>query len=63
MDFSADQIEPNPIDKAPESRFYHWLFRNFTIIRNILLGGVSGSFTTVDGKTITVTKGIVTDIT
>lgn len=30
---------------------------------NITLGGASGSFTSLDGKTITVTDGIITDIT
>lgn len=33
-----------------------------TTLSNILSGGASGSFTTVDGKTVTVTDGIITSI-
>lgn len=40
------------------------LLQNFAVLRNILAEGnsVSGTFTTTDGKTITVTNGIVTSI-
>ena len=40
-----------------------WLMDNFDIIRETLKDGVSGTFTTTDAKTVTVTNGIITDIT
>lgn len=45
--------------------FSRWLYENFLRIRDRLTGGtnVTGTFTTVDGKTITVTNGIITSIT
>jgi hypothetical protein len=49
---------PLPDDPA----FLRVLEANFTLIRNALESGVSGTFTTVDGKTITVVNGIVTSI-
>jgi hypothetical protein len=38
--------------------WYRFLFNLYTITNN----GVSGSFTSADGKTITVTNGIITEI-
>lgn len=42
-----------------------WLYENMLRIRLRLTGGtsVSDTFTTTDGKTVTVTNGIITDIT
>jgi hypothetical protein len=40
------------------TQWYRFLFNLYTITNN----GVSGSFTTVDGKTVTVTNGIITAI-
>lgn len=37
--------------------------RWFKSIHNHAKGGVSGSFTTVDGKTVTVVDGVITAIT
>lgn len=40
------------------------LLQNFAVLRELLTQGnaITGSFTTTDGKTITVTNGIVTGI-
>ena len=43
--------------------FGRWLYENFNRLRVCLGSGVSGTFTTADAKTVTVTKGIITDIT
>jgi hypothetical protein len=45
--------------------FSRWLYENFLRIRARLTGGtgITGTFTTVDGKTITVANGIITSIT
>lgn len=39
-----------------------WLVLNFAIVKATLVSGVSGTFTTVDGKTVTVKRGIITGI-
>lgn len=58
VDATDDVRQTHPI-------FHTWLFENFLRIRNFLSGGVgvTDTFTTMDGKTITVTNGIITDIT
>jgi hypothetical protein len=40
------------------TQWYRFLFNIYTLTNN----GVSGSFTTSDGKTVTVTNGIITAI-
>jgi lipoprotein signal peptidase len=40
------------------TQWYRFLFNIYTLTNN----GVSGSFTTNDGKTVTVTNGIITAI-
>ena len=39
-----------------------YLYKNFALLREILAGGVTGQFTTTDGKTIHIRDGVVTDI-
>ena len=39
-----------------------YLFHNFALLRDVLAPGVSGQFTTTDGKTIHIRNGVVTDI-
>lgn len=59
-DLAADEIDTK-VD--PESAgFAIWLERNLDIVKHILQNGVDGTFTTTDGKTVTVTKGIITRI-
>lgn len=40
------------------TQWYRFFFNIYTLTNN----GVSGSFTTTDGKTVTVTNGIITKI-
>lgn len=53
------KVTPIPQEKLAESQIWRaWLdsiYRNFH-------GGVSGTFTTADSKTVTVTNGIITSI-
>lgn len=64
---SADLIIPDD-PQAQLSELHpdevRWLFENFSAIRDVLINGngVSGSFTSADAKTITVTNGIITSI-
>jgi hypothetical protein len=59
---------PMPGGDNPQLRLY--IERELTRLSNALsaavdgdIQGVSGTFTTVDSKTVTVTNGIITDIT
>jgi hypothetical protein len=51
-----------PPEELGRFRFAEWISTNFRIIRGVLVGGVSGSFTAQSGEIITVTKGIITGI-
>jgi len=50
------------IDSATGLMSREW-FRYFTSVYEQLNVGVSGTFTSADGKTITVTNGVITEIT
>jgi hypothetical protein len=58
------QIPSNKVDvlqgdtKLMSTYWYRFLYNIYTITNN----GVSGSFTSADGKVITVTNGIITEI-
>lgn len=53
-----------PASARVDQEFLNWLQDNFSIIFAILRPGmeISGTFTSDDGKTITVVEGIVTEI-
>ena len=55
-----DLSEPRSLVEDVE--FANWLVFNFDIIKRALEDGVDGSFTTADGKTVTVKNGIITSI-
>jgi hypothetical protein len=50
------------IDSATGLMSREW-FRYFSSVYEQLNVGVSGTFTSLDGKTITVTNGVITEIT
>jgi len=50
------------IDTYPNSVAYNNLASRVTDVENTLTGGVSGTFTTADSKTVTVVGGVVTSI-
>lgn len=51
-----------PPENLGREQFALWIVTNFRIIKALLTGGASGSFTAQSGETITVTKGIITNI-
>lgn len=58
-----DEVNPEVVAPSEdELEFLRELYDNFILIREHLEDGVSGSFTTTDGKTVTVTNGIITNI-
>lgn len=59
IDTSAEQF-----DQITSEEMSIWLERNFQILRDLLEAGdgVSDTFTTTDGKTVTVVNGIITSI-
>lgn len=48
-----------PFDDISQMRY---LFRNFAVLRDLLETGVDGQFTTADGKTALVRRGVIVDI-
>lgn len=62
MRIKAVPIQEKLTDKAGliGSIWHHWL--NSLVIRLNTGDGVSGTFTTADAKTVTVTDGIITEI-
>ncbi len=59
--FTANDLEPPP--RIDDEELELFVARNFDIIKKIMAPGVTGSFTTTDGKTINIFNGIVVDIT
>ena len=63
-EFKEIDISGNEFEAELPRDFILWLERNFQILRSLLENGdgVSGTFTTADSKTVTVTNGIITNI-
>jgi len=57
-----DIVEDPPFESLVDEDTLLWLFDNFVIVKTILESGVSGTFTTADSKTVTVTNGLITGI-
>ena len=60
-----DLTPPSPV--FDETRFVLWVIENLTRLQTITAPldagqGISDTFTTVDGKTVTVVDGVITDI-
>jgi hypothetical protein len=56
------QLAPIPQDKIEENFKWRDWFRSLYDYVNTNPNGVSGTFTTADSKTVTVTNGIITSI-
>ncbi len=65
-DTKAEELDLSPPNVLTEpEELERYLFENFSRVQSILEdldAGVDGTFTTVDGKTVTVTNGIITSI-